>query len=190
MFGRWQSFRRWAFSSTSGCSSFHLRFYFFSLHVRSYSTLDGLFKTRGTFSNIFSFLKLPKTSRLDCLPHHSWLPNSPLHGEKSSFQWVTMVLSVLRFLQLPLSHERFLWRIWIMTICPVHDVPIQSAVSWIRRGLAGCWPCFSESVTSPVAGGLASGSTAAWPRLWGDVTHWAWQRPGPQQSAAPLDTAG
>lgn len=77
--------------------------------------------------------------------------------------------------------------------CPyvhVHDVPARSAVSWIRRGLAGCWPCFFRSVTSPVAGGLASGSTAAWPGLWGDVTHWAWQSPGPRQSAAPLDAAG
>lgn len=61
-----------------------------------------------------------------------------------------------------LPQEHYLWRIWIMSICPVHDVPVQSTVSWIRRGLAGSWPCFSGSVTSPVAGGLASGSTAAW----------------------------
>lgn len=89
-----------------------------------------------------------------------------------------------------LSHERYLRRIWIMSICPVHDVPVRSTVSWIRRGLAGSWPCFSGSVTSLVAGGLASGSTAAWLGLWGDVTHWAWRSPQPQQSATPLDTAG
>lgn len=89
-----------------------------------------------------------------------------------------------------LPHEHYLWRIWIMSICPVHDVPVQSTVSWRRRGLAGSWPCFSGSVTSPVAGGLASGSTAAWLGLWGDVTHWAWQSPWPWQSATPLDTVG
>lgn len=77
-----------------------------------------------------------------------------------------------------------------MPICPVHYVPLWSAVSWIRGRVVSCWLCVFGSVMSLKVGGLASGLKAAWTRLWGDVTHRAWQSCKLRQSATSLDPAG